>query len=97
MSPDGSIAANSPLGGPTSLALGPTGQVYFAEYYNNRVRKIDASGVLGTVAGGGTMTGNNIPATSALLSNLYLGMCTDPAGSLYFSEWMTGLVRKVTF
>jgi DNA-binding beta-propeller fold protein YncE len=67
-SSDGSLAATALLSGPTDVALDGKGNVYVAEAGNDRVRMINAAGILSTVAGGGT-GGDGGPATSAKLSD----------------------------
>ncbi len=56
---------NSPYG----IVLDSNGNLYFADAFNGRVRKVDTGGVIHTVAGGGTLgLGDGGPATSAQLS-----------------------------
>ena len=62
--------------------LHDAGNVYIADFYNNRVRKVTVStGIITTVAGTGTSSysGDNIQATSAAL-NPY-GVAVDSAGA----------------
>jgi sugar lactone lactonase YvrE len=51
---DGGPAIAARLGNPTGLAFDAQGNLYFADFANNRVRKIDKSGLITTVAGNGT-------------------------------------------
>ncbi len=54
---------------PRGLALDTAGNLLIADSYNHRIRRVDAvSGVITTVAGGGTATGDNVLATTAQLS-----------------------------
>ena len=55
------------------------------------MRKITPAGVIDTVAGGGSRTGDGGPATSASVSPL--GMAVDAAGNLFICA---GNIRKVT-
>ena len=94
---DGGPAADAQLGRPTSLALDAQGNVYFADYENDVVRKISVStGVITTVAGTGKAeySGDNGPAASAGLKwpefvNL------DTQGNLYVGDYADCIVRKV--
>jgi hypothetical protein len=77
------------------LARDGAGNVYFADAYNNRVRKIDTNGIITTVAGNGARlnSGDGGPATQA---SVYWpqGVGVAPDGSVYVtSVW--GPVRKI--
>lgn len=78
---------------PDCICRDATGNLYFGEA--TRVRKISAAtGLVTTIAGGGTATGDNIPATTASLSSGVTGIFTDAAGDLYIADNRTRL-RKV--
>lgn len=65
---DGGPASSASLKSPSGLAIRPTGDLYIADTYNRRIRKINAStGVISTVAGNGTAgsSGDGGPATAA--------------------------------
>ncbi len=67
--------------------------IYIADYYNNRVRKVTVStGIITTIAGTGSITfiGNNIQATSA---GMYqpTGLTLDSAGILFI------FICKITY
>ena len=49
---DGGPALKAALNTPQKVALGPDGVVYITDRVNHRVRKVDAAGVITTVAGG---------------------------------------------
>ena len=55
---------------------------------------MDADGIIHTVAGGGSGSGNEVPATSIFL-NFPSGIWVDRAGNIFFSEMSTHVVRKV--
>ena len=48
---DGSAATSASLNYPTGVALGSTGNLYIADEYNNRIRKVSTTGVITTIAG----------------------------------------------
>jgi len=50
---DGGPATSAELNDPAAVGIGPAGSLYIADRNNNRVRKIDAGGVITTVAGNG--------------------------------------------
>lgn len=93
---DGAEAVRSRLGFPSALAVGPDGAVYFADEMNHRVRRIDPSGVIDTVAGDGIRggDGDGSPAGRARLDSP-CALAVDGAGSLYIGEAGSPRVRGV--
>lgn len=86
--------------GPQALLYhAPTGDVYWAEYGTNRIRKITSStNIISTVAGTVIYlgySGDNGPANQAQLSGPY-GMVIDKAGNLYFTEVWGMRIRFVS-
>jgi hypothetical protein len=51
---DGSLATGALLGGPSDIAVDGNYNVYFDDGINNRIRKINAQGIISTVLGGGS-------------------------------------------
>ena len=82
---DGGPATQAALNFPTSLALGPDGSLYVGDIGNRRVRQIAPGGTITTFAGGGTQSGEGLPATDVRLGSLQ-GLALAPDGSLYLSE-----------
>jgi sugar lactone lactonase YvrE len=83
------------------VTFGPDGALYFADHVNNRVRRIDTSGIITTFAGSGpaglgmgSFSGDGGPATEATLQEPY-GVAFDRAGSLYVSDRDNLRIRKV--
>ena len=90
---DGGPATQAALVNPIGLAADAAGNVYMADYYGGRVRKVDPKGIISTVAGGGS-GGDGGPATEASL----LGpadVAVDIAGNLYIAEEDSNRIRKV--
>jgi uncharacterized protein (TIGR03437 family) len=92
---DGGPATQALLNYPWALATDTTGNLYLADRYNSRVRKITPQGVITTVAGGGTAVGDGGPATSAAL-NEPLGALADALGNLYIADTGNNRIRKVS-
>ena len=88
---DGGPATSASLDNVVDVARDAAGNLYIAETYGMRVRKVDAAGIITTVAGGGTQTGDGIPATSAALD--VRGIAVAPDGTLYIAG--DGRIRKV--
>ena len=93
---DGGAATAAQLNLPSDVALDGAGNLYIADFHNHRIRKVDAAGVITTVAGDGTCCygGDGGPATAAQLYNP-TGVAPDGAGNLYIADWNNGRIRKV--
>ena len=94
---DGGPAALATLNVPGELTVDAAGNIYFADWYNHRVRRIDGNTqIITTVAGLGFpgFNGNGIPASAALL-NGPTSVAVDLAGNLYIAEALSARVRKV--
>jgi streptogramin lyase len=64
---DGASATKAAFADPQGVAIDPAGNLFIADYGNNRIRKIAPNGVITTFAGTGTagFGGDSGPATSA--------------------------------
>ena len=94
---DGGAASAAQFSFPNSLAVDAAGNLYIADSYNHRVRKVDAaSGNISTIAGTGTQgfSGDGGPAAAAQLSFPY-GTAVDGAGNLYIADKENQRIRKV--
>lgn len=100
---DGGPASAALLSVPEGLALDSAGNLYIADAYNHRIRKITAGNIT-TVAGSGAtcsstcsiggFTGDGGQATSATLSFPY-GVALDSAGNLLIADSANNVIRKV--
>jgi len=84
------------------LALDRAGNLYFADWGNNRIRMINPAGMITTVAGGGGIQlragnpwGDGLPATMANLM-LPRGVFVDSSDNLYIADTNHSQVRKVS-
>ena len=93
---DGGPATSACLLNPTSVAVDAAGNLFIADQSNNRVRKVNTSGIITTVAGTGVsgFSGDGGLATSAKLSYPW-GIALDTAGNLFISDRNNARVRKV--
>ena len=93
---DNSAATAAKLNQPYGVAVDATGNVYIADYSNNRVRKVNTSGKITTCAGTGVpgYSGNGGPATAAELNNPQ-GIAVDQYSNVYVTEAANHVVRKI--
>lgn len=91
------------MGAPFGVVTDGAGNYYIAQNGVNVVRKVNASGVITTVAGGGTgcpeqtnVVGDGCLATSAIL-NWAVDVALDPSGGLYIADQVNQRVRRVDF
>ncbi len=93
---DGGPATAAWLHFPSGVAVDGAGNLYIADSGNHRIRKVDAAGVITTVAGGGSFGfgGDGGPATAAQLSSPR-GVAVDGAGNLYIADTFNHRIRKV--
>ncbi len=94
---DGGPATSAQLFNPRGVAVDTAGNLFIADFYNQRVRKVTPVGVISTVAGIGTngFSGDGGPATSAQFFNPS-GIAVDTAGNLFIADSNNHRVRKVT-
>ena len=93
---DGGPASAAQFRTPWGLAFDAAGNLYIADVFNNRIRKIAPDGVISTVAGTGTagFSGDGGPAISARLSGPG-GVAVDAAGNLYIADSFNHRIRRV--
>ena len=89
-------ATNASLRAPIGVAFDAAGNLFIADTYNNRIRKVDTNGIITTVAGKGTSgpLGDGGPATNASLVTPN-GVAVDGAGNLFIAETGNSHIRKV--
>lgn len=98
---DGGPATAASFYFPTGVAIDGHGRLFVADYYNNRIRKIDAASIISTVAGdgfenavGGRFTGDGGAATTASL-NRPSRVAVDSAGNILIADEQNHRIRKV--
>ncbi len=94
---DGGPATAARLSYPSGVAMDGAGNLFIADEFNHRIRKVDAAGIISTVAGGsrGDSIGDGGPATAARLSSPS-GVAVDGAGNLFIADTSNHRIRKVT-
>jgi sugar lactone lactonase YvrE len=93
---DGGAATAASLANPVSVTVDASGNVFIIDFSNNRVRKVNAAGVISTVVGNGmqSTSGDGGPATSASIDRP-IGITLDAAGNLYLAESYAHRIRKI--
>src|SRR6266571_27204 len=93
---DGGLAVSARLSYPGNLVVDGGGNLYIADWGNDRIRKVNTEGIISTIAGNGKegFEGDGGPATSASL-NKPRGVAVDPAGNVYIADRGNSRIRKV--
>jgi sugar lactone lactonase YvrE len=93
---DGGPATKAQLTTPTSVAFDSKGNLYIADAGAHRVRHVNVSGTITTLAGTGVkgFSGNNGPATKARLNRAY-GVAVDSSGNVYIADSPNNQIRCV--
>ena len=91
---DGGLATSAALNNPNGVAVDATGKVYISDQINCRIRMVDTSGRIATVAGATHYAGDLGQATSALLHQPQHAI-KDAEGNLYISDTYNHAIRKV--
>ena len=93
---DNGPAPSAQLRFTTGLAVDSAGNLYIADTGNNRIRKVDTTGIITTIAGTGTAgaNGDGGPATAAEL-NRPIDLAIADDNSIYFTDEYNNCVRKI--
>jgi len=92
------IAATAANIGPADLLVDDSGNVIFSDGNNNRIRKINTSGIITTIAGNGTYSygGDGGTSLDAAIGSPY-GIAFDQYGNLFVAQTDFNVVRKIDF
>jgi trimeric autotransporter adhesin len=103
---DGGPALSASLNDARGAVRDAAGNLYFVDAQDNRVREVDTTGTITTIAGDGpdgnaatgcpsnSYTGDGGPAVSATL-NCPLGLDMDSQGNLYVADTDNNVIRKI--
>ena len=82
---------------PNGVAVDDIGNIYIADFDNNRIEVVDTFGIIHSIAGTGTsgFSGDNGPASAAKISHPR-NVRLDPCGNLFVADWSNKRVRKIT-
>ena len=82
---------------PLGVAVDNAGNIYIADTWNDRIRKVDTSGIITTIAGNGQWSGLAEMEGPATQASLYYpnGVAVDSAGNIYIADSSNNRIRKV--
>jgi hypothetical protein len=80
---------------PTGITIDGAGNLYVADQYNFRIRKITPTGLVSTIAGNGTDGGVNGLGSGASFSSP-TGVAVDSKGNLYVADGFNHSIRKIS-
>ncbi len=96
---DNGVATSAKLNMPHKVAFDSSGNVYIADYGNNRIRKVDiVSNIISTVAGSSTSTafsGDGGQATAASFHYIY-GIALDSSNNIYVADAGNNRIRMIS-
>jgi len=93
---DGGAATNAKLSSPHGVAVDAYGDIFIADYGNNRIREVNTNGIITTVAGTNNsgFSGDGGAATNAELFSPF-GVAVDAYGNLFIADSENNRIRKV--
>ncbi|WP_051313084.1 SMP-30/gluconolactonase/LRE family protein [Sporocytophaga myxococcoides] len=86
--------ADAMFSNPSGIAIDANGNLFVADYYNDKIRKITPDGTVSTFAGS-TDGRTNGDLSVAKFSNPY-GIAIDAEGNMYIGEEGNNVIRKIS-
>ena len=93
---DSHAATSALINSPTGIAVDTFGNFYISEFSGSRIRMVEASGLISTIAGNGIsgFSGDDGPAIWAQIKNPN-GISLDLAGNLLVADTGNNRIRKI--
>jgi len=89
------VGLNANFNSPSSVAIDSVGNLYVADEFNNRIRKITTDGVVTTLAGQ-TASGNADGTGAGASFSAPTGVAVDKVGNVYVADTGNHRIRKIT-
>jgi sugar lactone lactonase YvrE len=96
------VGTAAQFSGPTGIAVDADGNIYVADTFTQRIRKITPTGTVTTLAGGGTYTFGGAPGGFAdgpgADARFFLpkALAIDASGNIFVADDINNRIRKVT-
>ena len=91
---DGGAATNASLNLPQGVAFDSKGNLYIADTFNNRIRKVTPDGVFTTLAGQPGTFGSTDGIGSEARFSYPQSLALDVAGNVYVADFYFNTIRK---
>jgi len=93
---DNGPATAAEIGYPLGLKIDKYGNIFFADFKNKRIRKIDNTGIISSIAGNGgsIYSGDGNPATDEGIGQPG-GIAVNNSGDIFISDYLNHFIRKV--
>jgi len=88
------IGTAATFNNPCQLTVDGSGNIYVADFGNNKIRLITSSGIVSTYAGSGSIGSTNGPANTATFYNPS-GVAIDLNGNLYVADYSNQIIRSI--
>jgi sugar lactone lactonase YvrE len=80
---------------PSSVAVDVSGNIYVADRFNHRIRKVTPTGEVTTLAGSGSPVFADGTGAAASFHDPY-GVAVDASGNIYVADFLNHRIRKIT-
>jgi len=81
---------------PLGIGVDASGTVYVADTYNDTLRKVSPTGVVGTLAGTAGTGGSSDGTRAAARFNIPTSLTLDGSGNIYLADRENHTIRKIT-
>ena len=93
---DGGLATSASMNQPVFVCTDKNNTLYFIDYANNRIRKVDQSGTITTIAGTGSagFSGDGGLAINATINSPW-GLAVDANNNVFIADRLNNRIRKI--